>query len=233
MSNRTPSLRRSLVPACLAAWLLLAAASVQAAALAPFDARYQASYMGMQANGRMTLAREDGNWKYQLNVRNQLADLTQTTVFDEHQGRLRPLSSSDRSVMLIKRRSVAANYDWSAAQATWSGDVKPERRGPVALQPGDMDALLINLAVVRDVAAGNPLAYRMVDEGRAKAMRYEVAGKEQITVSGKQRQATKVVRRDDKRETVAWIVAGLPVPARILQRENGQDTIDLTLQSVN
>ncbi|WP_374013525.1 DUF3108 domain-containing protein [Pseudoxanthomonas koreensis] len=237
MNNRAQFLRsivlRSIVPACVASGLLLAAATVQAAALAPFNARYQASYMGMKADGHMSLAREGEHWKYQLTVRNQLADLTQTTVFDEHQGRLRPLSSSDRTVMLIKRKSVQADYDWSAAQATWHGDVKPERRGPVALQPGDMDALLINLAVVRDVAAGRALDYRMVDDGRAKAMHYEVAGKEQITISGKPRQATKVVRRDDKRETVAWIVPGMPVPARILQREDGKDTIDLTLQSLN
>ncbi len=233
MTNRAPFLRR-IVPAWLAAALLLAATAAQAApALEPFNARYQASYMGMKADGHMTLAREGQHWKYQLKVRNQLADLTQTTVFDEHQGHLRPLSSSDHSVMLIKRKSVEAEYDWSAAQATWRGDVKPERRGPVALQPGDMDALLINLAVVRDVTAGKPLDYRLVDDGRVKDMRYEVAGKEQITVAGKQRQATKVVRRDDGRETIAWVVPGMPVPARILQREDGKDTIDLTLQSLD
>lgn len=217
-----------------AALLLLAAAgAAQAAALAPFNASYRASYLGMQANGNMTLARDGNRWKYSLNIRNQVADLSQNTVFDEHQGRLRPLSSTDRSVALIKRKSVQASYDWNAGQATWSGDVKPERRGPVALQTGDMDALLINLAVVRDVADGKPLNYRMVDEGRVKAMSYEVAGREQITVAGRARQATKVVRRDDDRETVAWIVPGMPVPARILQREGGKDTIDLTLQSVN
>lgn len=211
----------------------LMAATAPAAALEPFTADYTASYMGMQANGTMTLAREGGErWKYSLRIRNQVADLSQNTVFDEHKGTLRPLSSSDASVALIKRKSVTANYDWKTAQATWSGDVKPERRGPVKLQAGDMDALLINLAVARDLADGKPLTYRMVDEGRVKPMRYEVAGKESITVAGKTRQATKVVRRDDKRETIAWIVAEMPVPARILQRENGQDTIDLTLKAM-
>jgi hypothetical protein len=211
---------------------LLAAGLVHAAALAPFNATYHASYMGMQADGQMNLARDGDRWKYSLNIRNQVADLSQSTVFDEHQGQLRPLSSSDRSVALIKRKAVQASYDWNAGQATWSGDVKPERRGPVALQPGDMDALLINLAVVRDVAAGRPLTYRLVDEGRAKDMRYEVAGQEPISVAGKTHQATRIVRRDDKRETIAWVVAGMPVPARILQRENGRDTIDLTLRAI-
>lgn len=211
---------------------LLAAAS-PALALEPFTADYTASYMGMQANGTMSLAREGSErWKYSLRIRNQVADLSQNTVFDVHQGTLRPLSSSDTSVALIKRKSVTASYDWKNAQATWTGDVKPERRGPVKLQAGDMDALLINLAVARDLAAGKPLAYRMVDEGRVKPMRYEVAGKEPVTVAGKTQQATRVVRRDDKRETIAWIVPGMPVPARILQREGGQDTIDLTLKAL-
>jgi len=211
---------------------LLAAAS-PALALEPFTADYTASYMGMQANGTMSLAREGSErWKYSLRIRNQVADLSQNTVFDVHQGALRPLSSSDTSVALIKRKSVTASYDWKNTQATWTGDVKPERRGPVKLQAGDMDALLINLAVARDLAAGKPLAYRMVDEGRVKPMRYEVAGKEPVTVAGKTHQATRVVRRDDKRETIAWIVPGMPVPARILQREGGQDTIDLTLKAL-
>jgi len=232
MHQRLTRFARRLLPATALLLGLAAAALAQASSLAPFNASYHASYMGMQADGQMSLSREGNHWKYSLNIRNQVADLSQVTVFDEHQGRLRPLSSSDRSVALIKRKAVQANYDWDAAQATWSGDVKPERRGPVALQPGDMDALLIHLAVVRDVAAGRPLSYRLVDEGRAKAMRYEVAGQEQITVAGKTHQATRIVRRDDKRETIAWVVAGLPVPARILQRENGRDTIDLTLQAL-
>lgn len=211
----------------------LAAAAAPAVALEPFTADYTASYMGMQANGTMTLAREGSDrWKYSLRIRNQVADLSQATVFDEHGGTLRPLGSSDSSVALIRRKSVTASYDWKSGQATWSGDVKPERRGPVKLQAGDMDALLINLAVARDLAAGKPLAYRMVDEGRVKQMRYEVAGQEPVTVAGKRHQATRVVRRDDKRETIAWIVADMPVPARILQRENGQDTIDLTLKTL-
>ena len=31
--------------------------------------------------------------------------------------------------------------------ATWTGDVKPDRAGPVKLQAGDLDAMLINLAI--------------------------------------------------------------------------------------
>lgn len=220
-------------PLSLIAAAGLALASLPALAIEPFHASYQASYMGMQANGTMTLAAVGGNqWRYTLTIQNQLANLSQSTVFDEQNGQLRPLSGNDSSALLVKKRSVQANYDWNSHQATWSGDIKGDRRGPVALQAGDMDALLINLAIARDLAAGKPLNYRMVDEGRVKPMAYKVIGKESITIDGKPQQATKVSRTDGDKELIAWIVPNLPVPARLLQRDKGQDSLDLTIQSL-
>ena len=211
----------------------LTAASLPALAIEPFTANYQASYMGMQANGVMTVAPAGNNqWRYSLQIKNPMADLSQATVFDEHGGKLRPLSSHDRSVVLIKRKQVDARYDWGSNQATWTGDVKPDRAGPIRLQNGDMDALLINLAIARDVTDGKPLNYRMVDDGRIKPMTYRVIGKETMTIAGKQQEATKVSRVDGNKEQIAWIVPGVPVPARLLQRENGQDALDLTIKSI-
>lgn len=216
----------------LAAMAVLA--SAPALALEPFTADYQASYMGMEANGRMTLAAAgEGKWRYNLSIQNTLANLSQTTVFQDVGGQWRPLSGTDSSKVLVKSSVKNAAYDWSRGVATWSGDVKPDRAGPVKLQAGDMDALLINLALVRDVLAGKPLVYRMVENGKVKVMKYAVAGKEQITVGGKPQQATKVVNTSGERQIIAWVVEGLPVPARILQREKGSDAMDLRVHSVH
>ncbi|HYG05589.1 MAG TPA: DUF3108 domain-containing protein [Stenotrophomonas sp.] len=226
-------MKRLARPTALLAAAALALMSLPALALQPFTADYQANYMGVQANGTMTLAAAGNNqWRYSLQIQNPMATLSQTTVFEEKNGQLRPLSSNDASALLVKKRNVQAKYDWTTNQATWSGDIKPERRGPVKLQPGDMDALLINLAISRDLAAGKPLTYRMVDEGRIKPMTYQVVGKETLTVNGKPQQATKVSRVDGNKELIAWIVPGLPVPARLLQREGGQDALDLTIRSL-
>lgn len=207
--------------------------SAPALALEPFTADYQASYMGMQANGRMSLAAAgDGKWRYNLSIQNQLANLSQTTVFQDVGGQWRPLSGTDSSKVLVKSSVKNAAYDWSRGVATWSGDVKPDRAGPVKLQAGDMDALLVNLALVRDVLAGKPLVYRLVENGKVKVMKYTVAGKEQITVGGKPQQATKVVNTSGERETIAWVVEGMPVPARILQRDKGSDAMDLRVSGV-
>ena len=208
-------------------------ACAPALALEPFTADYQASYMGMQASGRMSLAPAGGDkWRYNLSIQNQLATLSQTTVFQDTGGQWRPLSGTDSSKVLVKSSVKNAAYDWSRGVATWSGDVKPGRAGPVKLQPGDMDALMVNLALVRDVLAGKPLVYRLVENGKAKVMKYSVAGKEQITVGGKPQQATKVVSNSGERQTIAWVVEGMPVPARILQREKGSDAMDLRVSAV-
>ena len=206
--------------------------SLPAHAIEAFTADYQASAMGMQGNGQMTITPQgDNRWQYMLTIRNSLVDMSQKTVFDEKGGVLRPLSSSDVSRLLVKKKTVNTDFDWDTNRASWSGDVKPERAGPVALKDGDMDALLVNLAIVRDVAAGKPLNYRMVENGSVKPMSYQVAGKEKITVGGKSREATKVVRTSGRKQMIVWVVPGMPVPARVLQREDGQDSIDLQIKS--
>lgn len=217
----------------LAIFATLAGASATAAAIEPFTANYQANYMGMQGQGRMTLQPSgDQRWTYRFTVDGNIATLSQSTVFEERDGAFRPLSGSDSSRVLIKKVDKNAAYDWSKGVATWTGDVKADRAGPVKLQPGDMDAMLVNLAIVRDVAAGKPLHYRMVDDGRVKQLDYTVAGKEQVKVGGKTHQATKVVATDGDKQTIAWVVEGLPVPARLLQKRNGKDEMDLRLTSV-
>lgn len=216
--------------------LALALASLPAfAALKPFTADYTASYMGLQGNARMTLSQGGGgHWTYALDITAPVAQLSQSTTFEDNGGQWRPLSGHDMTSVLIKKSDKQATYDWSSGQARWSGDVKDDRRGPVALHPGDLDAMLLNLAIVRDVHEGNKsLSYRMVDEGRGKQMTYRVAGKDSVTIDGKQRPATRVEGEDGERETVLWVVDDLPVPARVLRRHNGKDEMDLKLRAMH
>ena len=219
--------------------MLLAAAGVASAAapamkpasIKPYSADYDASYMGMHGTGHMSLSQQGGGrWVYSLRIGSPLAQLSQSTVFDLSGDGLRPLSGTDSSTFLVKRVTKQASYDWKAGQASWSGDVKPERAGPVALQAGDVDAMLLNLALPRDVAAGRPLRYRMVENGHAKPVACKAAGKESLTIGGKPLQTTKIDcdLGGDKR-ILLWVADGMPFPARILQRKDGKDDIDLRL----
>ncbi|WP_243713337.1 DUF3108 domain-containing protein [Luteimonas terrae] len=238
MKIRT-SLSRLLATASVA---LLTLAALPAMAIEPFSASYQANYMGMRAQANMNLAREGGNrWKYALQVAGAGARLEQNTVFETNGDQWRPVSSSDSqrgesglAAMLMKNRELTTRYDWSAGEARFSGDVREGQSAPVPLQAGDLDGMLMNLVLVRDVQAGkSPLRYRLVEDGRAKRQLFERQGTEQVTVGGKSMQATKVVRTDGRREIIAWIVDDLPVPARLLQRRDGKDHIDMRLQAVN
>jgi len=217
----------------LATALLLLFACLPAAAIQPFVAEYDASWKGVQADARITLSNAGGTrWRYELNIGNRLGNARQMTLFEEHNGTFRPLSGVDTVQVLFKKSRIETAYDWTRLEARWSGDVKPDRVGPVSLRAGDMDGMLLNLAIVRDVTAGRPLNYRLVDNGSARSQTYRTLGTETITVGGQARTATKVVRGDDRKQVIVWIVDGLPTPARILQRKDGKDEMELTLRSV-
>jgi len=212
--------------------LLLALVSLPALALQPFTAHYRATYMGHSANAVMTLeAANNGQWRYSLKLKNVLVEFNYSTLFDEQGQQFRPLNSVVASSIPFRRRRVEGHYDWNNLQATWSGDAKPARRGPVALQPGDVDGALINLAIVRDITNGKPLRYRLVEGGRARERHYQIIAQEMLTIEGKTLQTTKVQRLDGDKEELAWIAPNVPFPVRLLQREKGQDVQDLVLVS--
>ena len=224
---------RALAPLFALLLVLCATPAMAATALKPFTATYDVNYMGLNGTATMALAPAGGDrWKYSLDIDSAIANLSQNTVFEANGGQWRPLSNSDSAVLLIKRNKKSASYDWGKREARWTGDVKADRAGPVALRDGDIDAMLLNLVIPRDVTAGKALDYRMVDDGRAKQMHYKVVGKETVEVGGEQRPATKVARVDDDKQQILWIVPGLPVPARILQRKDGKDEMDLRVKSI-
>ena len=161
-----------------AAATLVAACAVPALAAAPdlkpFNADYIANYMGMEGAARMSLAPAGASWTYTLSVKSSLATLSQSTTFDENGGQWRPLSGTDNSNVLIKSVKKQATYDWAKGVATWTGDVKADRAGPVKLQAGDLDAMLVNLAIARDVAAGKPLGDATLQLVSLEAARWRV-----------------------------------------------------------
>ena len=212
--------------------LLLAA--LPAWAVKPFTADYKASVMGgISADAQMTLASAGGDrWNYTLSVQSPVATLRQSTTFEDHDGAWRPITGNDFTQMMFKKSQKNARYDWAKGEARWSGNVKPDRVGPVKLEQGDLDAMMLNLAIVRDVAAGKPLNYRMVDNGVVRQQSYQNLGQETVTVSGKPRSATKVSRTSENKQVIVWVVEGLPVPARILQKKDGKDELDLVLKAV-
>lgn len=217
-----------------------AAASLRAATLEPFVASYQAFNGGKLAgSATMRVVRSEApRWRIDLDVEGNHGflgviglNIDQSTVFDEVDGRYRPLSQSTVRKALLFGRKIVGTYDWNARSARWSGDLKKDRRQPIPLQDGDMSALLINLAIMRDAEPGRSLRYRFVDGGRVRIHEYAVAPEtESIAVGDLSYETLRVSRSNGGNdETIFWVADGVPTPVRILQREDGEDGVDLRL----
>src|SRR5690606_11457590 len=216
--------------ASLAATLFMLAALLVPAssgALESATTQYRVGYNGLSARGSMSLRPSGNRWVVTLKVGNAVASIDQSTVFDVNGGRLRPLGSSRRVDTAISGKAITTTFDWRAGSARWKGDVKPSRAGPVALQAGDIDMLLLNVALARDVAAGRATRYRVVDNGHARMLAFKRLGTETVTVDGRKREAVKLFAAADGRQYVAWIVPGMALLARFLQHEPDGDTIDM------
>ncbi|MBL8255313.1 MAG: DUF3108 domain-containing protein [Pseudoxanthomonas mexicana] len=220
--------------------LALAGSVAPAWALDPFVARYQAYYEGKLAgSASMKVEPKSGSqWQIDLNVKGtrglaRLAGLNieQSTVFDAIDGQFRPLSQATIRHALFMGKKMVGTYDWDNHKAQWQGDIKKNRRAPLPLQPGDLSALLMNLAVIRDAAPGKQLDYRVVDNGRVREYQYVVSPEpETVTVEDLSYSALRVSRANGGNdETIFWVADGVPTPVRILQRDNGQDGVDLRL----
>lgn len=216
------------------------AAPLQPYALEPFFATYEAHYQGKPAgNASMQLTRnDDGRWRMDLSIVGErgIAGMTrlkieQSTVFDEAAGQYRPLSQSTVRKALLFDQRATGTYDWWKRQARWEGKIKKERQAPLELHDGDMSALLLNLAIMRDARPGATLHYRLVDVGRARDHVYQVSAEPEIMAVGDMSYDALRVARTDKPgdETVLWVASGVPTPIRILQRKDGEDEIDLRL----
>jgi hypothetical protein len=220
----------------------VSAVAPQGHALTPFVAQYKVVRGGVSL-GQATLQvhpTQGNRWQADLRMRGTGVmslvgiHIDSSSVFDLVGERFRPISqATTRRASLFGSKQAVGIYDWTARTAKWSGDVKEARRRPVALQDGDLNGLLINLAVVRDARPGAALSYRFVDEVRVRNHQYRVASApEVITVNGLEYQTYRVTRTDaghTSDETVLWVVPGGDTPIRMLQREDGKDMYDLQL----
>lgn len=210
--------------------------------LVAFSGTYAAHYRGKPAGDATLSLRQlaDGMWEARLDVRGNRGvigvlglNLVQTTRFERlPDGQFRPQTQQTVRKGLFVGKSVTGRYDWNQQLAHWSGDIDRKRRQPVPLQPGDLSALLINLAVVRDASPGVVLRYRFADAGRSREYHYKAAERPApVTVQDLSYEALHLWRTNSREgdATEFWIAPGIPTPIRILQQEDGRPGIDLQL----
>lgn len=217
-----------------------ALADVAPRTLEPFVGRYHALYHGKPA-GSATLKvvrQSPPRWRVDLGIEGEKGmagvlglNVQQSTVFESDGTGYRPISQSTVRKGLFMGRRSTGTYDWVRGSAQWRGDLKKRHAQPVALQPGDMSGLLINLAIIRDARPGAVLRYRFVEGGRVRDHVYQVAdATEAVTIGELGYEVLRVARiNGGNDDTVVWVAAGVPTPVRILQREDGEDAVDLQL----
>ena len=229
----------------LACWSTLASppAPHSVASLQAFTAVYTAYFQGKLAgNAQMHLWQpkpQTALWQIDMAVHGRHGfasllglNLVQTTQFWDTAPRYIPLQQTTCRTLWLFERCATGHYDWQTRVVRWDGPPIPAKhRAAMALQPGDQTALLINLALMRDASPDRTLTYRYVETGRVREYIYHVATHpETIEVNGLRYTAIRIARTNGgTSETFFWIANGVPTPIRILQREHGQDRIDLQL----
>ncbi|WP_115528564.1 MULTISPECIES: DUF3108 domain-containing protein [Xanthomonas] len=208
--------------------------------LEPFVATYQAFYRGKEAgDATMQVSHGEGSqWRIDMSVRGRKGfasilglNLEQSTVFRVDGDTYVPLSQSTVRKAMFFGKKVTGVYNWQAGTAQWDGDLKKERQQPIPLQHGDQSALSLNLSLMRDAQPGRSLSYRYVDVGRVRKYDYRAADTtEVVQVGDLSYDALRVYRvNSGDNETILWIANGVPTPVRILQRDKGEDQVDLRL----
>lgn len=215
-------------------------AAMETVVLEPFVARYEARYRAKPAgDATLKVVRlQTPQWRVDLGIEGRRGmagvlglNVQQSTVFDAVDSIYRPLSQSTVRKGLFLGRKTVGTYDWGKASARWQGDLKKRHQQPVALLSGDMSGLLINLAIIRDARPGAVLRYRFVEGGRVRDHSYQVAAVPETVQVGELSYSTLRVARTNggNDDTVVWVAQGVPTPVRILQRENGEEAVDLRL----
>jgi hypothetical protein len=207
-------------------------------ALQPFEAHYRVSYRGLSVGGStLRLSRGDGEtWIYESrNLARGLARLafpdpiTQTSRFRLHDGAVQPLAYSNDDGSRATDRDVKLAFDWSAHRVTGTAQ---DRGVDVPLKPGTQDALSVQIALMRELAAGRePREFLLIDKDEIKEYRYEREGDIQLdTALG--RVPTVVYRSQatgSSRVTRMWLAPSLGyLPVRAEQRRGTR--VDFALE---
>lgn len=209
--------------------------------LRPFSGTYQV-FRGEKPLGTATMRLVNtggARWRIDLSILGTQGlagaagvNIQQSTVFDAAGTQYRPISQSTVRHALFATRKTVGTYDWDKGQASWTGDVKKSRRGRViALQPGDMSGLLINLAVMRDAKLGAALQYRFVDDSRMRVQNYAVApATENVSIGDMNYDAMRIDRTQSGADrTTVWFTPEVPLPVRIHMQDGDDAPIDLML----
>jgi hypothetical protein len=214
-------------------------ASADPVDLKPFKATYVAEWKGMTAaTSTVELTRSGDNYSYSsVNAARGLFRmafpdaLTQTSTFKIADGRVVPLTFRGTDE---KERPIDLKFDWDKKRVT--GTAK-ERPVDLALPEGAQDAMSLQIASMRNLAAGKLQSSAwMIDANKLKEYELRLDGNARITTELGELDTVVYVsqRKNTDRYTKTWVAPALgylPVKAESVRGKKVEVT--LRIQSVD
>ncbi len=215
----------------LALWLgAVTAVSAGPVFPTPFKAEYSLHSKGFEVAHITRLFRPlpDGTYIYESNshtvgVLSLFRDdrIVERSHWQPTDSGFQPLHYTYRHTGSKKNRDVKIDFDWKNSKVSmWVND----DHWQMTLEPGTLDKMVYQLAVMRDLQRGlETFHYRIADGGKMKSYNFEAFKQEPVqTPYGDFDNALKVERfRDDReRETIFWCVPQLDyLPVKVVNIE--------------
>lgn len=232
------TLNRLTTATLLTTALSVSAVTAQAApaTLQPYEARYTldwASGVSFSGDAIRTLRKEGSNWVLETNASAMFASLSERSSF-ALAPEIQPLRYNFKRKIFGKKRTAQLDFNWQTQQVTNNVNEKPWK---MAIAPGVLDKLSVQLQLRLDVKAGKKtLEYQVADGGRMKTYRFAIAGKESITTPAGTFDAIKVARdrgENSGRKTWIWLAPELDyLIVKIHQIEKSDKEYKLVLKTV-
>jgi hypothetical protein len=184
--------------------------------LQPHSASYEAHIShGLSLDGeaqRELVQQEDGSWFYRFNVDTTPAEITEQSVFDLIDRKIRPKSYDYLlSGFLIKDRHQSVVFDQNTGTLN---EKYKKKQWSLDTLPGTLDRLNYQLQLQLDVGAGKQdLVYQVIHKGKFREYRFQILGKESIDTKLGTKEAIVVEKVRDggkQRETKLWFDQSAP-----------------------
>ncbi|MES3008196.1 MAG: DUF3108 domain-containing protein [Pseudomonadota bacterium] len=206
--------------------------------LKTYEARYEASAMGLSATAYRTLKIVEGE-VYQLQnsltltlLGATVGSVTETSEFLWQASDLTPLQYSYEQTG-ISDRHESIDFDWtgSLAQSTLN-----DESWSLPLQPGIMDKLSYSTRLGRDISERGltEVSYNIVDGEEIDVHVYRIAAEEVLSTPAGNLNTVRIerIRREgSSRSTTVWLAKDWDYLLVRLEQINGSRTTELILQS--
>lgn len=232
-----PMLRPLLACACLTLAL-----GVHAAEFAPFTAVYTLAKGSWTVGVDRVSLQQAGNDVYRYESKSHATGLVgefindqidESSLWREQGNGIRPLEYRYSHRGGRHDREVALRFDWSRGRV-----VNTINRDPwtMKIEPGTLDKLVVQLALMRDLRLGRrTMEYPVADGGTLKTYRFQVVGHGTLKTRVGVQEIVRVreVRAPLKRHMEFWCAPKLGyLPVQVIQYRDGEEQLRMTLESL-